>query len=89
MNVSRTNITPRTHPALRAACADLDRAGLKYESDGEHHLTVDGRFLFWPVTGFWRALDRSSQGYNVRNLIAAARANKSGDVLAFPREGAR
>lgn len=55
----------------------LRNAGLTVEEgSGRSPATVDGRFLVWPSTGTWRAIDGNARGYGARSLIAVARVGR-------------
>ncbi len=57
---------------IPAALAILDRAGIAYERQDEQTYRVADRFVFFPVTGFWRTEDRRHQGHGARELVQAA-----------------
>lgn len=50
----------------------LQRAGLGVVRQEDGGLRVNGRYLFWSSTKFWRTDDEGERGYGVGNLIVAA-----------------
>lgn len=50
-----------------------EEAGLRlYCFDGLYHYRVNGKFDWWPSTGYWKSLTGKSRGHGVRQLIKAA-----------------
>lgn len=59
----------------RAELSILIAAGHKVEPSkggGDPH-TVDGKFLFWSSTKYWKAIDGSVKGYTARKLRERAK----------------
>jgi hypothetical protein len=60
--------------AIPAALERIRAAGLDVgHEDGSEQVTVAGRFYLMPSLGFWREIKGRRQGYDVAQLIAAAK----------------
>lgn len=69
----------RQQAAIPKAMQVLDEAGIEYrrlDPYGEHY-RVAGRFDWWPSTGYWKAVNGSTNGHRVRSLIRAVQAEKA------------
>lgn len=78
-----TRKPPRRRPAandgaspIPAAKSRLEAAGIMIDATDVRCWRIADHWLFWPATTFWRAEDRSRQGYDVRSLIAAVKASR-------------
>lgn len=71
-----TVMDPRDRGAImraeRASQMALDRlliAGVGFEPVERNVYRVAGTMMFWPMAGYWRAIDNTAQGYGVETLI--------------------
>lgn len=66
---------------------NLRREGFTIEGEKEPFL-IEGNFLFWPSTQYWRRRHGRRAGYGWRSLAAAIRAKQENDrrAAAAPSE---
>ncbi len=67
---SRANVhlPIKTHPAL----GRLRSQGFTVEPQGRDEFLINGRFKFWPTTGYWTAVEQAPRGYTLKGLMEAA-----------------